>query len=475
MRDRAPAPSLTLRSLDVVVVVAALLSINIFFTGGFREWTPLGRLSLTSWERPLIVAAILAAIRQWFWPRPTIVARTIDGLRRLWAITGVRQALPVVLSTRTGAFLAGFLGIALFGYRANVGVPWRIYENEILNLPARWDTGWYLGVAIDGYMWTPTRDLIQQNITFFPVYPMLMRYGSLLLGRETMWTGVLISWLSFFGALVYLYRLTTERVREDAASIAIALLACYPFAFFYSTAYTESLFLLTMVGACYHFERDELWKASFWGLLAGLTRPNGSLLSVVLALIALRPMWPHGWSALRPTLPPVGGWPRMADRVAAAAAPGIGMLIYSTYIFFLTGNPLQWAAQNAAWGRVYRGLGALVTQQSQTIGEHGLYEYAATRTLDAVQLVAVLFVLGTVVPIARRVGLPYAVMVLVNTVTPLLMGGLLSMGRVTSVLFPVFIWLGTAVPPTHRTSWLAVFAMLQALLAAVFFTWRPLY
>jgi mannosyltransferase PIG-V len=475
MPDRRPVHSRLLRILDVVVVVAALLSINIFFTGGFREWTPLGRLSLTSWERPLIAAAILAAIRQWFWPRPTIVARTSDGLRRLWATTGVRQALPVVLSTRTGVFVAGFLGIALFGYRESVGVPWRIYENEILNLPARWDTGWYLGVAIDGYMWTPTRDLIQQNITFFPVYPMLMRYGSLLLGRETMWTGVLISWLSFFGALVYLYRLTMERVREDAAPIAIALLACYPFAFFYSTAYTESLFLLTMVGACYHLERDELWKASFWGLLAGLTRPNGCLLSVVLALIAMRPMWPHGWRSLRPTVPPAGGWPRLADRIAAAAAPGIGMLIYSTYIFFLTGNPLQWAAQNAAWGRVYRGLGALVTQQSQTIGEHGLYDYAATRTLDAVQLAAVLFVLCTIVPIARRVGLPYAVMVLVNTITPLLMGGLLSMGRVSSVLFPVFMWLGTAIPPTHRTSWLAVFAMLQALLAAVFFTWRPLY
>jgi hypothetical protein len=230
-----------------------------------------------------------------------------------------------------------------------------------------------------------------------------------------------------------------------------------------------------MIGACYHFERNELWKASVRGLLAGLTRPNGCLLSIVLGLIAVRPLWPADGSRWRPAFPPEGGWPRLADRLAAAAAPGIGMLIYSTYIFFLTGNPLQWAAQNAAWGRVYRGLGALVSQQSQTIGEHGLYNYAATRTLDAVQLIAVLFVLATVWPIARRVGVPYAAMILVNLVTPLLMGGLLSMGRVTSVLFPLFIWLSTVIPSRHRSSWLAGFAMLQALLAAVFFTWRPLY
>lgn len=475
MSDRAPAVPLIPRILDVIVGVAILASINIFFTGGFREWTPFGRISLTSWDRPLVIGLTLGLARYWFWRRPTVLRRMIDGLRRARAAAGVREALTIVLTTRTAVLVVGFLAIALFGYRANVAVPWRIYDNEILNLPARWDTGWYLGVAIEGYTWAPSRATQQQNIAFFPVYPMLMRYGSLLLGRETMWTGVLISWLSFFGALVYLYRLTKERVRDDAALFAIALLACYPFAFFFSTAYTESLFLLTMAGACYHFERNELWKASLWGLVAGLTRPNGCLLSVVLGLMALRPLWPEGWARWRPTLPPQGGWPVLADRLAAAAAPGIGMLIYSTYIFFLTGNPLQWAVQNAAWGRVYRGLGALVSQQSQTIGEYGLYSYAATRTLDAVQLVAVLFVLVTVWPVGRRLGLPYAAMILVNMVTPLLMGGLLSMGRVTSVLFPVFLWLATVIPVLHRTSWLAVFAMLQALLAAVFFTWRPLY
>lgn len=475
MSERVPIVPPVLRVLDIVAVVALLASINIFFTGGFREWLPIGRVSLTSWERPLIIAIALAAIRHWFWPRPHLVARAAEALRRAWAAAGVREALPVVLTTRTGVFVVGFLAIALFGYRADVRPPWRIYQNEILNLPARWDTGWYLGVAVDGYAWVPARDIIQQNIAFFPAYPMLMRYGSLFLGREPMWTGVLISWLSFFGALVYLYRFTLERGRDEDARFAIALTACYPFAFFFSTAYTESLFLLTMIGACYHFERGELWKASVWGLLAGLTRPNGCLLSVVLGLIALRPLWPQGWSRWRPAFPPEGGWARLADRLAAAAAPGIGMLIYSTYIFFLTGNPLQWALQNAAWGRVYRGLGTLIGQHSQAIDQYGIYNYAATRTIEAVQIVAVLFVLATVWPVARRVGLAYAALVLVNVVTPLLMGGLLSMGRVTSVLFPLFVWLATAIPARQRSSWLAGFAMLQALLAAVFFTWRPLY
>ena len=71
----------------------------------------------------------------------------------------------------------------LLGYAPNTP-PWRIYDNDFLNLPARWDTGWYLGVAIDGYSCQPSLANRQQNIAFFPVYPMLMRYGSLFVGAR---------------------------------------------------------------------------------------------------------------------------------------------------------------------------------------------------------------------------------------------------------------------------------------------------
>ena len=60
-------------------------------------------------------------------------------------------------------------------------------------------------------------------------------------------------------------------------------------------------------------------------------------------------------------------------------------------------------------------------------------------------------------------------------IPPLLMGGLTSMGRVTSVLFPTFVWLAAAIAPRQRTAWVAAFAMLQAVCAAAFFTWRPLF
>lgn len=78
-------------------------------------------------------------------------------------------------------------------------------------------------------------------------------------------------------------------------------------------------------------------------------------------------------------------------------------------------------------------------------------------------------------PVYRRLGLPYAVLIVGTILPPMAMGGLLSIGRITSVLFPVFMWLGLAVPAAHRQAWVGFFALLQGFVAVMFFTWRLLY
>ena len=90
-------------------------------------------------------------------------------------------------------------------------------------------------------------------------------------------------------------------------------------------------------------------------------------------------------------------------------------------------------------------------------------------------LASVVFILVAVWPVYRRFGLPYAALLLVNLVPPMMAGGLLSIGRVTSTLFPAFLWLAAALPARHRTAWAVVFAVLQGFAAVMFFTWRPLY
>ena len=117
-----------------------------------------------------------------------------------------------------------------------------------------------------------------------------------------------------------------DTIGEARAPAAVALLAAYPFAVFFSAPYTESLFLLGCLGAIYHFRRDELVAAAAWGLLVGLTRPNGCFLSIVLAVMIVETLRGSG-----PRFPNFQ-ISRFPNPWLAASAPGLGMLAYSAYV-----------------------------------------------------------------------------------------------------------------------------------------------
>lgn len=462
-------------ALDVVAVVMALVAISVVLGGGFRVWVFDHRLSVTEWWRPALWSVLAIGIRHALVRRQPLPQRLAANLLAWWRSPDTRTVLPIHLATRFGVLAVAFLAVLLIGFPPEATSRWRIYSNDLLDLPARWDTGWYLGIATEGYRFDPNaRADYQQNIAFFPAFPMSMRYLSVVLGRQPLWTGVAISLVAFFVALTYFLRFARSLLKDESQAVtAVMLLAAYPFAVFFSAAYTEGLFLLTLMGAVYHFHQNQLGRAVFWGLLCGLTRPNGALLSIVLAMMAISPLWDA--VARRLVLPPPGGWRPIAVRVLAAGAPGYGMLAFSAFIYRLTGNPFAWTAQNAAWGRVYRGLDSIVSDRVGFIANNGMYSYASTQTIDLFYSLAVLLALAAVWPVYRRFGLALAIFIPITILPPLAAGGMLSMGRVTSILFPVFLWMAAAIPARHRTAWIALFAMLQGFVAVMFFTWRPLY
>jgi hypothetical protein len=91
--------------------------------------------------------------------------------------------------------------------------------------------------------------------------------------------------------------------------------------------------------------------------------------------------------------------------LAAAAMPGVGVLLYSAFIWNLTGSPFTWAQGHVAWGRHYTGLAVLVTDRYRYIANAGLTGYLSQVPLDFLNAVGVVFVLATVWPVARRLGL----------------------------------------------------------------------
>ena len=455
------------RAADFVALGLALIAMIVGLSGGFRLRLGDWRLALTSPYRPLLLAVAVAAARHalTFTRHASMFGHLWVELRALTSSKPFITAAMVAVSTRPVVFLVGYLAVFMFGYAPGAR-PFEDFDSELLNLPLRWDAGWYLQLAREGYEYTPrVGPAGQQNIVFFPAFPLTVRTVALLLGNNHpayVFGATAVSLLLFVLGMTYLYHLAREFLTPDESATALWMLAAYPFALFYGAIYTESLFLVGTAGAFYHFRRDELGRAALWGLAVGLTRPNGFFLCVPLGICALERSWFEG-RRLTPAA------------IAAAAAPVGGVLLYSLYIWQLTGNPLAWAAGHAAWGRTYKGLSHLVTDRYRIITESGIPAYLGHEPYDFLNAVGVIFVLAAVWPLARRFSLAYAAFILINILPPLSAGGLMSAGRFSSVLFPAFLWFASAVPAPHRMGWIAAFAALEAFNAALFYTWRPLF
>jgi hypothetical protein len=106
------------------------------------------------------------------------------------------------------------------------------------------------------------------------------------------------------------------------------------------------------------------------------------------------------------------------------------------------------------------------------IGERGAMQYVEAKPVTILDGLAAALAIGLLWPVTRTVGLPYAVFVLVNLLPALVSGGLTSIGRFTSTLFPLFFALAALIPERRLAGWLVGFSVLQGLLAALFFTWR---
>jgi hypothetical protein len=328
---------------------------------------------------------------------------------------------------------------------------------------ARWDSGWFFGIARNGYLYVPGG---RSNLAYFPVYPMLMRYGGRLFGRtsaDLYLAGIAISWTAFVLAMIGLYYLARLDVPPRHAERAVLLTAIFPFAFFFGVVYTESVFLLFTVATFYAF-RTRRW---IWGGLAGAvataTRVNGILMLPALAWIA---------------------WRAAADRrdrmMAAAglvlAAGGVGA--YSLYVYSLSGNPIEYAASIERWGYYPGGtpwLGLFRLMRALLLHPYAYLAGDRMAPYDTLNGITALAFACAVPFVWRRLGAAYALFIVANLWLPLSSGLYEGLGRYCSVLFPCFIWLGSVRSRAALTWAIVIFAMLYPVCLALFTTLHPLY
>ncbi len=123
----------------------------------------------------------------------------------------------------------------------------------LLNGWYRWDTGWYLKVAIFGY------DAQDGSVGYQPLYPFLIRLMASITGVNYLLVALIISNACALVALFLFHLFAFQELgsTEYAHQATIALLA-FPSAFFLIAGYTESLFLALTL-ATWLLARNNRW------------------------------------------------------------------------------------------------------------------------------------------------------------------------------------------------------------------------
>ncbi len=304
-----------------------------------------------------------------------------------------------------------------------------------------WDGWWYTGIARSGYHAAAVSGQYH-DYAFFPLYPALVRLLSLATPAFDGLIAVLLSNVLFLVALWLLYTLTREVLDEERALWSCVLLAVFPFSWVFSMAYGESLFLTLSLGSLLAAERGRAGWASVLASLAGLTRLQGVVLIVPLALIL---------------------WGRVRDRrrLAWLALVPAGALGFLGWVALLTGTLNGYNQAQDAWGRSGAGVAAA---GGQSLGAHLdplLAVFLAT-------LLAYVFLLVYLRP--DRIPLAYATIPVLALAAVMVSGELESVGRYGMVAFP-FAWIlaGRRSRP-FRLLWPAASSILLVITAAAAFS-----
>jgi Gpi18-like mannosyltransferase len=252
----------------------------------------------------------------------------------------VRYCAFVFLGLRLLMFLIGLVAVAAIPPIQPVGVPgWPAHPlpdpgwHNALTAWERFDALWFLRIADAGY------GLHDGSAAFFPLYPLAIRALSFVLGGRPFAASVLVSNAAFLGALVVTYLLTEREFDEPRARTTVVLLAFLPTSYFFLMPYSESLFLLLVVGAFWGARRGRWVLAGGCGALAALTRSVGLVMVPALAVEAMHrraegrgPAWPG---------------------LLAAAGSGLGTVAYLGWWQIRAGDWLAPLTRQQNWQREF--------------------------------------------------------------------------------------------------------------------------
>jgi hypothetical protein len=303
---------------------------------------------------------------------------------------------------------------------------------------ATWDGAHYLFLSEEGYGPRVTSN------AFYPLYPLLMRWGSVLTGGSHLLAGLALANLFSLAGWVLFYDGVRRRFGAETALWAVALLVVFPGSLFYQFVYSEGLFFFLVMLLWTGLERERYGWAWVGAFLLPMTRAVGlfSLLPIGWHLVRRRPlgrMRRRGVEGpdMQPRVGLVSGSARSSSLryYGLLLAPLLGWAVYLALMASWTGNAFAGFEAQKHWRA--HSIWNLVNVPKFVIELFNPVEWHAFRgsLLDRCMFVVLLYSL----PLIWKSGKDLVVWAYVLGIMPAMSGTFTSFTRFEAVAFPLFI------------------------------------
>ena len=320
-----------------------------------------------------------------------------------------------------------------------------------------WDCLWYQNLVQGGYHRAPIAASIgpdadgKANWAFFPLFPLATRALMELGLGSFQWAAQGLNNLAFCGSLGLLFVYLQRWLPRPDVWFVLLLLAFSPYSLYFSAPYTESVYLLLMLGSLLAAYRGRWLLAGLCGALVSATRNLGVFLAFSLAALALQQC---GWRAFLRFAPGTErAW-------LACVLCGAGLFAYMAFLQFWMGDALAFSHVQAGWGGEFMNPLARIY-----LGLHSASAFERYCALSLVLgLLAALYLL-------RKGRLPEALVLLFGSLIPATVR-LPSAPRYVLTLFPIYLAVGLCLRGRPRLQVLSLMlcASLSPVLLAAWIT-----
>lgn len=290
----------------------------------------------------------------------------------------------------------------------------------------RWDCSWYVHLAEVGYDGFPTPKLINGgNWAFFPAYPLIVGVLIKLTALPTMVVATATSIAFSIGAVRVAWPLLGRNL--VAYTLFAVFLLAGPFSIYFTTFYTEVLFLFLTICVFAALKERRFLLAGLFA--AGLSATR--IVGVFIVFAILIEVWldhRERGGTLGNFIPSVLRRPELL--LSFALAP-LGLFAYMAFLHFKMGDALAFQHVQRAWGRPFGLPWTFVWNALWSTPKDGFIP-TPSQVLGATTIVG--YILSIVLLVKRRFGM--ATYSLVALTLPLF-AGMASMLRFVSGLAPM--------------------------------------